>query len=130
MGWQLVYAGDPDSAIRHFAQFKRLSPLDSLMPFAMSGSAFAHFFAGRYDEACSLAEQVLQESPNLHQGLRVFIASHAFAGRVERAQHALARLLHIDPALRVSNLGNQTPLRRPADIARYHDAMRQAGLPE
>src|ERR1041384_4896486 len=130
MGWQLVYAGDPDSAIRPFAQFKRLSPLDSLMPFAMSGSAFAHFFAGRYDEACSLAEQVLQESPNLHQGLRVFIASHAFAGRVERAQHALARLLHIDPALRVSNLGNQTPLRRPADIARYHDAMRQAGLPE
>jgi hypothetical protein len=101
-----------------------------LMPLALSGSAFAHFFAGRYNEACSLAEQVLQERPNLHQGLRVFIASHVFAGHIERAQHALSRLLHIDPALRVSNLGNMTPLRRPEDITRYHDAMRKAGLPE
>jgi len=50
-GWQKVYTGDPDTAIRCFAQFKRLSPLDSLMPLAMSGSAFAHFFAGIYDEA-------------------------------------------------------------------------------
>lgn len=129
-GWQMVYTGDPDTAIRRFAQFKRLSPLDLLMPFALSGSAFAHFFAGRYDEACSLAERVLQESPNLHQGLRIFIASHVFAGRIERAHHALFRLRHIDPALRVSNLGNMTPLRRPEDITRYHDAMRKAGLPE
>src|SRR5262249_1022311 len=90
-GWQMVYTGDPDTAIRHFAQFKRLSPLDPLMPLALSGSAFAHFFAGRYDEACSLAEQVLQESPNLHQGLRIFIASHVLAGRIERAQQALSR---------------------------------------
>jgi hypothetical protein len=36
----------------------------------------------------------------------------------------------IDPALRVSNLGDITPLRRPQDIARYAEAMRKAGLPE
>jgi tetratricopeptide (TPR) repeat protein len=72
-GWQKVYTGDPDTAIRCFGQFKRLSPLDSLVPLAMSGSAFAYFFAGRYDEAGSLAEQVLEESPNLHQALRIFI---------------------------------------------------------
>jgi len=43
---------------------------------------------------------------------------------------ALSRLRRIDPALRVSNLGDITPLRRPEDIARYAEAMRKAGLPE
>jgi hypothetical protein len=32
--------------------------------------------------------------------------------------------------LRVSNLGDITPLRRPQDIARYAEAMQKAGLPE
>src|SRR5262249_42385767 len=129
-GWQMVYAGDPETAIRHFAQFKRLSPRDPLMPLALSGSAFAHFFAGRYDEACALAEQVLQESPDLHQALRIFIVSHVAAGHIDQAQTALSRLFRIDPTLRVSNLANMTPLCRPEDIASYHDGMRQAGLPE
>ena len=129
-GWLRVWIGDPDTAIRHFAEFKRLSPLDPRMPLAQSGNAFAHFFAGRYDEASSQAERVLQESPNLHQGLRIAIASNAFAGRIERAKDALSRLRHIDPALRVSNLGDLTPLRRPQDMAIYAEGMRKAGLPE
>jgi len=125
-----VWMGDPDTAIQHFAQFKRLSPLDAYMPWNLSASAFAHFFAGRYDEACSQAEQTLQQSPNQHLALRVCVASNALAGRMERARDVLSRLRRIDPALRVSNLGDITPLQRPEDIARYAEAMRKAGLPE
>src|SRR5262249_10793772 len=121
--WLRVWMGDPDTAIQHFAQFRRLSPLDITMPRQLSGSAFAHFFAGRYDEACSQAEQALQESPDLHPALRASVASSALAGRIERARDALSRLRHIDPALRVSNLGDITPLRRPQDIAKYAEAM-------
>jgi TolB-like protein/Tfp pilus assembly protein PilF len=131
-GWLRVWMGDPDTAIRHFAQFKRLSPspLDPAMPRTLAGIAFAHFFTGQCDEACSLAGQALQESPNLHPALRASVASNALAGRIERARDALSRLRRIDPALRVSNLGDITPLRRPEDIARYAEAMRKAGLPE
>jgi TolB-like protein/tetratricopeptide (TPR) repeat protein len=125
-----IWIGDPDTAIRHFAQFKRLSPLDPVMPRVLSGNAFAHFFAGRYDEACSEAERSLQEIPNLHPGLRASAVANVLAGRMERARDALARLRRIDPTLRVSNLGDLTPLRRPEDIAKYADAMRKAGLPE
>ncbi len=128
--WLRVWMGDPETAIQHFAQFKRLSPLDITTPRMLGGGAFAHFFAGRYDEACSQAEQALQESPNQHAALRVSAASNALAGRIERARDALSRLRRIDPALRVSNLGDITPLRRPEDIARYAEAMRKAGLPE
>jgi len=128
--WLRVWMGDPETAIQHFAQLKRLSPLEAIRPRMLSASAFAHFFAGRYDEACSLADQVLQESPHFHLALRISAASNALAGRIERARDALSRLRRIDPALRVSNLGDITPLRRPEDIARYAEAMRKAGLSE
>jgi TolB-like protein/Flp pilus assembly protein TadD len=129
-GWLRIWTGDPDTAIQHFAQFRRLSPLGHAMPRSLGGSAFAHFFAGRYDESCSLAEQALQESPNLHPALRACAAAHALAGRIERARAAMMRLRQIDPKLRVSNLGDVTPLQRPEDMSRYAEAMRKAGLPE
>jgi hypothetical protein len=100
------------------------------MPVAQSGRALAHFFAGRHDEATSQAERVLRESLNFHTALRVSAASHALAGRIEQGQNALARLRQVDPALRVSNLKDLTPLRRLEDIAKYAEGMRLAGLPE
>ena len=129
-GWLRVWLGEPDMAIERFARFERMSPLDPLMPVAQSGRALAHFFAGRHDEATSQAERVLRESLDFHTALRVSAASHALAGRIEQAQNALARLRQVDPTLRVSNLRELTPLRRPKDIATYAEGMRLAGLPE
>jgi TolB-like protein len=128
--WLRVWIGEPDIAATHFAHFKRMSPLDPLMRDALSANAFAHIFCGRYDEALVLAEQALQESPNLHPALRASAASNALAGRIEQARMAIARLREIDPALRVSNLKDLTPLRRPEDMARYAEGMRKAGLPD
>jgi tetratricopeptide (TPR) repeat protein len=129
-GWLSVCAGEPEKAIKQFAHFSRLSPFDPAMPRVHSAMAFAHIFSNRYDEASRHAEQALSENPNLHMGLRVAAASHALAGRIEPAKKAMARLRHIDPALRVSNLQELTPLRRPEDIARYAEGLRKAGLPE
>jgi hypothetical protein len=61
--------------------------------------------------------------------LRMAAASHAMADRLQPARNALARLREIDPALRVSSLGDLTPIRRPEDIARYAEGLRKAGLP-
>jgi hypothetical protein len=55
---------------------------------------------------------------------------NALAGRLTEAQQTMARLRQIDPLLRVSNLKEMTPLRRPEDRAKYDDGMRKAGLPE
>jgi TolB-like protein len=129
-GWMKVWLGEPDVAIEHFAKFERMSPLDPLMPVARSGRALAHFFAGRYDEATSQAERVLREDLNFHTALRVSAASHALAGRLAQGRDALARLRKVDPNLRLSNLKDLTPLRRPEDAVRYADGMRIAGLPD
>jgi tetratricopeptide (TPR) repeat protein len=117
-------------AVKHFAQFKRMSPFDPLLPLAQSGSAYAHFYAGRYGEALLQVEQALQESPDLTPALRVSAAANALVGRTEHAQDVMARLLGIDSTLRISNLKNLIPLRRPEDMARLTEGMRKAGLPE
>lgn len=108
----------------------RISPVDPLMAWAHTAIAFAHVFAGRYDEAVRYAEQAVSEQPNLHRALRAAAMSNALAGRLEQARKAMARLHEIDPELRVSNLKDLTPLRRPEDIAKYEEGLRKAGLPE
>jgi TolB-like protein len=126
-GWLRLWIGEPDVAIKHLAHFQRMSPLDPKMPAAQSASAFAHVFAGRYEEALSLAEQALQQSPNLLVALRASAITNALTGRIERAQKIIARMLQINPTL---NLKHAIPFRRPQDAAIFLEGMRRAGLPE
>jgi tetratricopeptide (TPR) repeat protein len=109
----------------------RLSPLDPRMPAMHMAVAHSHFFAGRYDEASRWAAMALRDAPDYISGLRIAAASNALAGRLEQAQKALARLLHLNPTLLVSSLRNALgPYRRPEDLARYEEGLRKAGLPE
>jgi TolB-like protein len=123
--------GEPDVAIEHLKRAMRLSPFDPFM-FTMQGvTAFAHFFAGRYDEAVAWAERAFWERPNILATLRIAAASYALAGRAEEAQKAVARALELDPGMRVSNLKERIGwFGRPEDFAKYADALRKAGLPE
>ena len=54
-GWAKNYLGEPKPAIERFARAMRLSPLDPRASAARAGTAHAHFFLGRYDEAASWA---------------------------------------------------------------------------
>jgi TolB-like protein/tetratricopeptide (TPR) repeat protein len=125
-----VYLGDLELAIRHLARAMRLSPFDPLIGQAQSTTALAHFFAGRYDEAASWAEKALREQPDFLPALRVLAASSALMGRLEQAHKAMIRSRQLDPARRASNIGDQIPLRRPEDLARYVEGLRKAGMPE
>jgi TolB-like protein len=123
--------GEPDVAIEHLARAMRLSPRDPFM-FTMQGvTAFAHFMAGRYDEATAWAEKAFWERPNILATLRIAAASNALAGRLEKAQRAVARALELDPEMRLSNLKERIGIfGRPQDYAKYADALGKAGLPE
>jgi TolB-like protein len=129
-GWARIYLGDPEVAIEHFACAMRLSPLDPSIFTMQMGTAFAHFFAGRYDNASSWAEKALREKPNYHPALRIAAASNALAGRLKEAQTAIALSRRLNSTPHISNLKNQIPLRRPEDLARYAEGLRKAGLPE
>ena len=130
-GWVKNWLGEPEAAIERFARAMRLSPLDPSLARMPSGTAHAHFFLGRYDEAASWAAMALQDNPDYQPGLRIAAASNAMAGRPEQAHKAVARLRQLNPALRVSTLKDVLgPFRRAEDLSRYEEGLRQAGLPE
>jgi TolB-like protein/class 3 adenylate cyclase len=130
-GWVKNWLGEPEAAIERFARAMRLSPLDPSLLRMPSGTAHAHFFLGRYDEAASWAAMALQYNPDYQPGLRIAAASNAMAGRPEQAHKAVARLRLLNPTLRVSTLKDVLgPFRRAEDLLRYEEGLRQAGLPE
>ncbi len=129
-GFVRIFIGEPDLALAHFAKAMRLSPLDPLTFAMQTGCAHACMFAGRFDEASQWAQQALREQPDFMTTNRIAAAATALAGRLHEARKAMAQLRRLDPALRISNLGDQIPLRRPQDLARYQDGLRKAGLPE
>jgi TolB-like protein len=129
-GWVRVYRGEPEVAIEHLARAMRLSPLDPTLYHMQVGTAFAHMLAGRYEEASSWAERAFRQEPNYHPAAIVTAASNALAGRMEVASKAMEHLRQIDPLLRISNLKDRHPIRRPDDLARFAEGLRIAGLPE
>ena len=129
-GWAHIYIGEPDTAIEHLAHAMRLSPLDPLRGTMLAATGYAHFFAGRYDDATLWAQEAIRELPYHLGSFRLAAASNALAGRLEEAQKMVARLLIADPSLRISNLKDRIPLRRSEDRSRLEEGLRKAGLPE
>jgi adenylate cyclase len=130
-GWAKIWLGEPEAAIERLARAMRLSPLDPRLMGMRAGTAHAHFFLGRYDEAASWAAMALQDNPDHQAGLRIVAAGNAMAGRPEQAHKAATRLRQLNPSLRVSTLKNVLgPYRRAEDLSRYEEGLRQAGLPE
>ena len=130
-GWVKNWLGEPEAAIERFARAMRLSPLDPLAVRMRNGTAYAHFFLGRYAEAASWAAMALQDNADYQPGLRIAAASNALAGRPEQAHKAVARLRLLNPTLSVSTLKDVLgPFRRAEDLLRYEEGLRQAGLPE
>ena len=125
-GWVKNWLGEPEAAIERFARAMRLSPLDPSLLRMPSGTAHAHFFLGRYDQAASWAAMALRDNADYQPGLRIAAASNAMAGRPEQAHKALARLRLLNPTLRVSTLKNVLgPFRRAEDLLRYEEGLRQ-----
>jgi tetratricopeptide (TPR) repeat protein len=130
-GWAKIWLGEPEAAIERFARAMRLSPLDPRVTGMRAGTAHAHFFLGRHDEAASWATMALRDNPDFQPGLRIDAASNAMAGRPDQAQKTVARLRQLNPVLRVSTLKDVLgPYRRAEDLSRYEEGLRLAGLPE
>jgi adenylate cyclase len=128
--WLRVYLGAPHEAIERFANAMRLSPLDPFIFRMHAGIAYAHFFAGNYDEASNWAKRAARARPKWLTAVRGAAASHALAGQLDEARRFMARMREIDPTLCISNLEDLLPLRRAEDIAMWAAALRKAGLPE
>jgi adenylate cyclase len=124
--------GQAELAIKDLERALRLSPLDSLIFLPQGQMAISHFLCDRYDEACSWAETSLQSRPNHLTALRVLMAAHAMAGRIDAARQAVAIYLQFDPAARISNIKDRLAslFQRDEVVAKFERGLRLAGFPE
>ena len=90
-GWAHLYLGDVDAAIEQFEIALRLSPLDPRFFSVQTGLAYAHFFAGRNEEASTWATRALRQQPNYRTAQFILAACHAMSGRIEEAREICAR---------------------------------------
>jgi TolB-like protein len=129
-GWGNVYLGNIDAAIEQFSAAIRLSPLDPRLFLTQTGMAYAHFFAGRYEDGLSWATSAFQHQSNFPGAQRMVMASLAMGGRVAEARRACDAVLQTDATLRISGIKSKTPFRRLEDIEKLGEAYRIAGVPE
>src|SRR5262245_4289550 len=129
-GWVKVWLGEPEIAIEQVARAMRLSPSDPHVFNMQAAAAAAHFFAGRYAEASSWADATVREQPNHLIGQCILAASGALGGQLTGVRNAMLLLCQLNPTLRLSNLKDLFPLKRPEDLARLAEGLRKAGLPE
>jgi TolB-like protein len=129
-GWTQVYLGNIDAAMEQFSTVLRLSPLNPRLFLTQTGLAYAHFFAGRYDESLFWATGAVQNRPNFLGAQRMVMASLAMSGRIEEARRSCAAVMQADPTVSISSIRNRTPLCRSEDVEKLGQAYRIAGVPE
>jgi TolB-like protein len=128
-GWLRIFHGDTAGALSDLDFAKHLSPYDRLVFKINAAMAYAHFFAGQYDQALHLALSAVRERPNYMTALRIAAASDAAAGRRSTARSLVTRMRKLDPRLRISTLPLVLPL-RSADLGKWADGLSNAGLPD
>ena len=124
-----LYLGQHEKALKEIEQAVRLNPIDPENYLAETVRAFALLLLGKYDDACHWADHVVARDQTYAVPLRVASAGHALSGRLDKARETMGRLREVDPALRLSQLTEVLPFRRPEDIARIVEGLRLAGLP-
>jgi TolB-like protein len=129
-GWVRGYAGDAEGAIESLNHALRLDPLDPRVFLTQTAMAFAHFIAGRDDEAADWAATALRRKPNWHPALRVALASNGMRGRRDEAERVLHAYLRSDPEVSIAKIRGFYPFSRDADRERLIQGLRKAGVPE
>jgi adenylate cyclase len=124
-----AWSGDGATAVEHAEQALRLSPFDPLSYNAYNGLAYAHFFAGRFDEAENAAGITVRANPRFSIPWLLRAAVLAKLGRIDEARASAQRMLELEPEFSISRLlaNNFTSPERRALLV---DALREAGLPE
>jgi len=91
--------------------------------------AIAHVLltAGRYSEALEAYSRIVERPSFYHAYVA---ACHAELGQMEEARRHAALALQVKPDFSVSAWGERLPFKHEADLQRFLDGLRKAGLPE
>jgi adenylate cyclase len=128
LGLFLAYAGKPEEAIVSIRKGMKLSPRHGyIYPYTLSN---AYFVMGRYDEAASIIENVLERNNNFQQGRLLLISIYGLLNRKEDAEWEIAELLTALPDFSIADEEARVRFTHPEVRERYIEGLQKAGLPQ
>jgi adenylate cyclase len=125
-----AWKGDDEMAVGQAETAIRLSPYDPLIYLPYVGLAYAHFAAGRFDEAAAAAGGAIQSNPRFTIPYALRTAALAKLGRIDEAKAAAQRLREVQPGITATAAILSARYANPGNLAALGKALRQAGLPE
>lgn len=125
-----AWKGDDAMAVEQAERAIRLSPFDPLLYLPYVGLAYAHFAAGRFEEAAAAAGRASQSNPKFSMPFVLHAAALANLGRGEEARSVAQRLREVEPGITVATAIRSARYANPDKNAELGDPLRRAGLPE
>lgn len=126
-----AYLGHGAEAVRFAEQAMRLSPLDQWQFHFSVFLGIAHYANGDYAQAARWGALSAGQNPHYTATPKLLAAANAALGRMDEARVAVARLLALEPGLRLGTyIRNRQPFRDPRLAERYEHHLRLAGVPD
>jgi adenylate cyclase len=122
----LYYAGRPQEGLEKIKMAIRLNPHHPFnYPFHLGQ---AYFVLGRYAEAINAFHDGLRSNPSSER-LRIWLAAtYAQSGQLEEARWQIDQVKLVNPALSLERQKQAFPFKDPADLDRFLNGLRTAGL--
>ncbi len=130
LGQALALSGEFESADGHIQRAIRLSPMDPFLVYWFAHLGLAAFVAERYEDAVEWAAKTIHQNPRFPGGHRLIAASFGQLGKKREARASVEELLRLIPGMRPDDVRKQVPFRKTADMERYVQGLRKAGLPD
>jgi TolB-like protein/Tfp pilus assembly protein PilF len=125
-----AWKGDDATAVEQAQRAIRLSPFDPLIYLPYVGLAYAHFAAGRFEEASAAASRATQSNPRFSAPYVLQAAALSNLGRREEAKAMARRLLEVQPDLTIATAILSARYANPDKNAALGTALLGVGLPE
>ena len=122
------YAGLAAQGLSASHQARRLSPMAAANVVIESGHAL--WLSERWEAAIEEMTSLLAEHPRWRTARALLVAALQGGGRIEEARAEAAEISRAAPKFSLRRWALSHPYRREEDLARYIDALREAGLPE
>ena len=128
LGCAHAFGGRPELAIACIDRGVRLSPRDIFGEEYDLYYAFAHFQAGRYDEAAAAAQRAIQQRPGHPTPHMMAAASYGLAGEIDKAKRAITQLTNLVPNYSAADVEENFLYCQREDRSRLAMGLRAGGL--
>jgi DNA-binding SARP family transcriptional activator/TolB-like protein len=129
-GFALSYLGDQERALARMRQAILLSPSDPHLFFFQAAIIMPLLLRGEYHEAADSGLKAIELNPWFSSAFKGYLAVLGHLGRLQEASAVMVRLLKLEPSFNVRDAIRRSPMTQEADVERYAEGLRRAGLSE